>query len=380
MVTLVCLMLLVVFLLLAALVLDWTYLVLVQRDMQQRSDLVALAAAPALLDEDTLRDAAGSPLADQTDDVNDASHAARTYRLQNNAATSALLEIKEDDLVVTPGYVADVHAPRDDTYFDMSGQLPTPSPAFNALRIDVLRSSQGANPVGRLLRGFWNAPAIDVASSSLATLDNVVVGFRPTTTTNAPVVPLAIHRSAWQNGRVGNLDLNDVRDLELRLAAPDADIEAAAPANTALVSFDGGLNPATALTQITAGVSVADLPALEPQIGPATPGTPLALAGTQSGLSASYTSALANQFNLLAAAGQPGWRVFPLYDEMSTPPQFNIVGFIAARVIEADVRDDRLAVTVEPTFLIETTAWTVSPTSVLAPERNPYIHKLRLSR
>ena len=55
------LMLLVIFILLAAWVLDWVYLVLVQRNMQQRMDLVALAGTPALLDEDLLRDAAGAP-------------------------------------------------------------------------------------------------------------------------------------------------------------------------------------------------------------------------------------------------------------------------------------------------------------------------------
>lgn len=379
-VTLLCLLLLVVFVLLAALVLDWTHLVLVQRDMQQRSDLVALAAAPALLDEDTLRDAIGVPFPDQTDDVANAAQLARAYRLQNNAATSALLEIEEDDLTITPGFVVDITAPRDGAYFDSTGELPAPSPAYNAVRVDVLRSSQGANPVGRLLRGFWNAEAVEVASSSLATLDNLLIGFRPTAATNAPVVPLAINRQAWLNGRVGNLDLNDVRDIELRLAAPDADIEAASPANAALVGLDGSLNPSTALGQITAGVSLDDLAAAGSQLGPATPSMPLPLAGTQSGLSASYSSALANQFNVLAAAGQPGWRVFPIYDEASTVPQFNVVGFIAGRVIAADVQDDRLVVMVEPTFLIETTAWTVSPASTLVPERNPYIHKLRLSR
>lgn len=379
-VALACLLLLVVFVLLAALVLDWTYLVLVQRDMQQRSDLVALAAAPALLDEDTLRDAIGAPTPDQTDDVDVAVQASREFRLHNNATGADLLNIEADDLAVTPGFVSDVNAPRDGAFFDGSGLLPAPTPAFNTVRVDVLRASQGANPVGRFLRGFWNAGAVDVGSSSLATLDNLLVGFRPTATTNAPVVPLAINRAAWMNDRTGNVDLNDIRDLEVRLAAPDADVEAAAPANAALVSFDGPFAPNTALAQITAGIGLSDLSPVNPQLGPATTSVPLELDGTQSGLSSSYTAALVNRFTQLADAGQPGWRVFPIYDEASSVPEVDIVGFVAARVIEAEVRDDRLVVVVEPTFLIETTAWTTSATSAVAPERNPYIHKLRLSR
>ena len=52
----------------AAWVWNWNYLVLVNRSTQQRADILALAAAPALLDEDILCDFPNTPVADQTDD------------------------------------------------------------------------------------------------------------------------------------------------------------------------------------------------------------------------------------------------------------------------------------------------------------------------
>src|SRR4051812_30918002 len=67
-------------LLVAALVANWAWLVLVQRNMQERADAMALAAAPALLDEDLLRDEAADP----SDDVSDAQQSVEKYRDLNN--------------------------------------------------------------------------------------------------------------------------------------------------------------------------------------------------------------------------------------------------------------------------------------------------------
>ena len=57
-------------------------------------------------------------------------------------------------------------------------------------------------------------------------------------------------------------------------------------------------------------------------------------------------------------------------------------GFVACVVLGAGVVDHRLVVRVEPCYLIHHTLWTVSPSEfeIGNPERNLYLHKLRLTR
>src|SRR3954463_12674222 len=81
---------LVIALLVAALVINWAWLVLVQHSMQERADAMALAAAPALLDEDLLR---GDP-AEPNDDITDARNAMNAYRLLNNDAGPNSLKLE----------------------------------------------------------------------------------------------------------------------------------------------------------------------------------------------------------------------------------------------------------------------------------------------
>src|SRR5262245_37896475 len=92
-------------LMVAALVLNWAWLVLVQRNMQERADAMALAAAPALLDEDLLRD----QTADPTDDVSDAQDAVDKYRELNNQSGPNSLQLQAGDVKLTPGTVDDVN-------------------------------------------------------------------------------------------------------------------------------------------------------------------------------------------------------------------------------------------------------------------------------
>lgn len=372
-------LLMVVFALLAAWVLDWAYLVLVQRNMQHRTDLIALAAAPAILDEDQLRDALGPPVADPADDLLDSTAVAHDYRQRNNAVSPAGWALMEDDLRLTFGRVADVNDQTAADYF-LPGQTP-----YNTLRVESLRSATGANPVARFIQGFWIGSPVDVASTSYATLDNLLIGFRPRESVNAPVVPLAIDWNAWQTERMQSANQADptgagVLDIEVRLTSPDPAAEALAPANAALVGFDGAIDLSLVLSQITAGVSRFDLPATQGQLGPATPTMPLAVASQRSGFSGSYNSELVDRFFQLSQAGTFGHRVFPLYSAAGQPDQVDLIGFVAARVLQASLLQNRLAIVLEPVYLVETTAWTVEPTSAPGPLPNLYIHKLRLSR
>ena len=372
-------LLMVVFLLLAALVLDWAYLVLVQRNMQQRTDLIALAAAPSLLDDDLLHDALGPPNPDQSDDLVDATTVAHDYRQRNNQVGPASFALNADDLRLTFGRVDNPTDQANPNFF-LAGQAP-----FNTIRVEALRLASGANPVARFLQGYWNGSPVDVASTSYATLDNHLVGFRPTEMTNAPVAPLAIDWSAWQTERLQNANPSDpagatILDLEVRLASPDPTAEALAPANAVLVGFDGPLDLNLALHQMTAGVSCFDLPQSGGQLGPATPTMPLSVRGQSTPFTTSYTNELVDRFFQLSQAGPVGHRVFPLVHGGGPAGQFNLVGFVAARVLQATMLQNRLVLLIEPVYLVETTAWTTSPLSVAAPQPNLYIHQLRLSR
>jgi hypothetical protein len=349
---------LVIGLLVAALVANWAWLVLVQRNMQERADAMALAAAPALLDEDLLR---GEP-ADPSDDVTAAQDAINTYRLLNNDAGPNSLKLQEGDVTLMPGFVTDVSHPFDENTFDGT-------PPFNTAKVTVQRTSAGGHPVPYLVAGFTSVVSADVSATSVATLDNHVAGFRPTENANAPVMPLAIDRAAWSTQRTIDTNGNDILEMELRLAC-DPQVN---DSNAALVSFDDGLDEGVVLSQLTAGVAQSELPATN-ELGPATSAMPLAVEGIQQ-IDPNFCQELADELDDLAAAGE--CRVFPLYDSTTSGgSNFDLVGFVAARVVSAEMSDNRLKVVVEPCYVIHATTWTDPSLG----EANFYIHKLRLVR
>ena len=364
------LMLLVIFILLAAWVLDWVYLVLVQRNMQQRMDLVALAGTPALLDEDLLRDAAGAPQADQSDDIDAAVAQSDNFRSLNNGAGSKLLVMKTGDVRVVPGFVADPARPTSGSFGSLAGD-----DTLNALKVLGQRTASSANPVARLLDGFWNAGPANVESTSVAALDNLVIGFRPTRTLPAPLAPLAISAQSWKNQRSGDTNHNGIKELIVRLASEEP---SAAPANGALIGLNGTFDISRLGEQISGGVSPSDL-GTSGWFGPVTSSQKLVAPGTQK-TSESLAAELASRFEFVAGSVTP-LRAYPLYDNFNgSAEQATLVGFVAARVIAAEVIDDRLTVTVEPAFLIHASVRTAPPDDATAPERNLYVHRLTLVR
>jgi hypothetical protein len=368
--TLAMLILLVIFVLLAAWLLDWVYLVLVQRNMHQRTDLVALAATPALLDEDLLRDATGAPEADQEDDIDAAFAQADDYRRLNNRAGSKLLALKTGDVRVIPGYVANPARPATARFGMLVGEEP-----YNCLKVLGQRTASSANPVARFLDGFWNAGPANVESTSVAALDNLVVGFRPTRSLPAPLAPLAISASAWKRERAADSNHNGIQELEVRLASEEP---SAPPANGALVGLNGSFEMARLGEQVIGGVLPSDL-GLSCWFGPATPSQPLIAPGTQK-TSAAMAAELASQFEFVADSVTP-LRAWPIYDNFDgSAEQATLVGFVAGRVLAAEVVDDRLTVTVEPAFLIHASVCTAAPDDATEPPRNLYVHRLTLVR
>lgn len=384
---------LVIFLLIAAWVINYNFLVLVNRNMQQKSDAVVLAAAVELLDEDALRDYPGSPVPDQTDDLEAARAVAGQYCHWNNRVQAEKLSIHAGDMTVQSGFVADITG-NSPFRFDRTIPLDDPHPPHNTLHVDSRRLADGRHPVRYLLDMFrcGRARAADVSGGAYATLDNLVVGFRPTVSAASPVMPMAIHVDAWNDERPGGNDTNDngIRELVLRLEMPPADPSSPDPqpqdANAVLMLLDGTVSTPVLTDQIATGLFPGDL--LQGVLGPATPASSWLTTGMQRVDESAYTTLnirLAGTINFLVSMG-PLKRVFPLYGSFVDGDhdgigEVRLIGFVACNVLSAEAPDseNRLKVTVEPCFVIHHTTWTVAPDDASGPPRNTYVHKLRLS-
>lgn len=367
------------------LVVNWTYLVLVSRHTLRLSDTLALSAVRELLDEGRLQDV---PVYMQADDIDDAVNlitADNTGLLaQNTAAMGVRLRPTASDLTIKAGRIDDASQPVGgaNAFVDPVGSQP-----YNSLRVEILRSPTGLNPVQLLMRGFGAPEAAKISSSSLATLDSRVIGFRPSVSTPAPVAPLAIDQNAWFSTRVSlgsdthNPPLrpaNGRLEWDFLLRTPGGD----GAANAALVGLQegGSLNLAAIPAQIADGIYPSDVHA-SGLLGPATVGDPMPLPAARNSPPGMATIAAA--FQAVADSAHPE-RVFPLYSGAYSDP-LDIVGFIGARVMQSDVVDlgdgPQLRVRLEPAFIVHSTVATarLDATPADVPE-NLYIHKIRLTR
>ena len=357
----------VVCVLVAALAINWSYLVTVQNHLRHVGDAMALAGAALLPDDGLLRDLP----ADQTDDR--AAAAAEVNRLlqANLRGTSKPLAIHEDDVTITPGRVPNIAA-------RLANRQFVEAPPYNALRVDILRRHDGAHPVMHLMSGIAGADPVDVPASSIAAIDDQLVGFRPTARTNAPLLPLAISEAAWSAR--SDTDANGIREAVFRLRTSDP--ASAAGANGAVVDLAGvAVDWSRVHEQLDGGVRRDHL--TDSQIGPAGPGgasqpAPLSLPAVMQTPSDAETQALVQKLNTIAASSEPR-RAIPVFRTISAD-KAEVIGFVAARLLGAESESQgagaspRLKVVLEPCYLIHTTAWT-DPASAL---RNPYIFKLRL--
>ena len=342
---------------LVMLVLNWNWLVLNNRDIQRRSDILALSAVERLLDEQLLEDRAG----EQWDDKVQAEDGVDWMRRANNRVAPPSSKLDSKNVTVIPGRVASVESP---VFFS-----DTP---YNALRVELHRYATGPNPVLMLMRGFGFDDAADITTVGVACLDSRVVGFRPTSTVATPLAPLAIRASAWFADRpAGGTDsnLNNVLELDVVLRPFGGD----GLANGALVDVGQTLplNLQGIPDLVRSGVLPSDL--ADPVFGPATPGSPLSLQA--SNVSPTNTDMIVKAFDDVANDAVDTRRIFPIYQGPFVQP-LNVVGFVAASVLSAENiggAADQLCVTVEPAFLVHFTA----ETDPGVPE-NIYIHKIRL--
>jgi hypothetical protein len=348
--------------------------------MEHVSSIMALAAAPELLDQNLLLDAAGPPVANQAAGRASALVVADQYRQQNNALLPASQRIDAGDVAVQTGFVADVTA----------GSLTLdPAPAeHNSVYVTCDRAPGGSHPVTFPIDLRGTVGAVDIHSGACATLDNLLVGFRPEPDLPAQVLPVAVQDTAWATERTTDSNGNGILEMVLRWQAvtPPADAPQLPAAPNAALLFFGGAAGEQALAQVlpqqvAQGLFISDLPAAG-QLGPATPAAAFPVLATQQA-DDSDAGTWAIQAALSRIVGQK--RVLPVFSAVGTAgpdgtalAQLN--GFVACVILGAAIVDHRLAVRVEPCYLIQPTAWTVGPNDASGPQRNLYVYKLRLAR
>ncbi len=360
------------------LVVNWTYLVLVNRHTFRLTDNLALSAVQQLLDEGRLEDV---PEYDQQDDISDANFAivkpATGLLDQNNLAVGKRLRPTLDDLNIAAGRIDDASQPIGGAN---AFALPQAGEPFNTLRVEVLRQPNGLNPVQLLLRGFGSPEAARIHSASYATLDSRAIGFRPTATTRAPVTPFALQDAAWFSERVtGGSDSNNNQRRELDFVLKTSNGEE--QNNAALVSLNSlePLDAAIIPTLIRNGYTPADV-GTSGLIGPATAGSPLSVDADAN--TPPNANAIAQAFNEVAASNDPR-RAFPIYSTSSNDT-VDLVGFIGARILNAAVTSSdegqQLRVRLEPEFIVHSTLATRREVAGLSVPENLYLHKIRLTR
>ena len=147
-----------------------------------------------------------------------------------------------------------------------------------------LRPFGHGEPSGSYLSNLGSdGHAVEIRGGSYATLDNLVVGFRPAGDTPSPVMPLAIQRNAWASERVIDTNGNGIREMLLRLQAARSSEDQRLPPqpNSAVLFYRGSAEPAALAAQVTSGVFPSDLPLSGGALGPATPARPFSVAGSQ---------------------------------------------------------------------------------------------------
>jgi hypothetical protein len=192
---------------------------------------------------------------------------------------------------------------------------------------------------------------------------------------------MALNSDAWFSDRPDATDDTGLPDGRLELNFTLQSTGNSGTANAALVSLNelAGLNTGIVDDQILNGIGPADV---NGTLGPLTAAEPLPVDATQA-TPAGDMDDIVDAFNAVATSNNPR-RVFPLYAGSFSDP-LNLVGFVGARVIEANANDTgdgpQLRVRLQPDFILHSTIETLRtyPGATSVPE-NLYIHKIRLTR
>lgn len=348
---------LVVMLGMASLTVDVGMMYRARAEAQAAADSAALAGAWKLLDRGDL---AGAP--DSTDEIANARVSAALLASHNTVVNDSVVVDGATD--VTIGYLADHTVPEAPMVFGNPN-------IYNTVQVIVHRDEVRNGPIDLFFAGIFGQTTADIQAEAWATFKDGVVGFRPNDRTgNAGLMPLALHRDAWNRLLSGAFTAGDnwsynettgvvsagadgIRELNLYPGSGGTQLP---PGNFGTVDFgSSGNSTADLARQIREGVSEDDLAALGGELVLGADGTLLLNGDT--GLSASI------QNDLLSIKGQP--RIIPLFSTVSGPgnnSMFTIVGFAGIRILDVRLTGAMSSkrVIVQPAFVVDDSAVTGS--------------------
>lgn len=181
---------LVVLLGITALAVDYGYLLVVRRELQNAADAAALAGASQLVDDDALT-GQGS----MTEEIYQARTKAVAFAQLNQAAMEPVVVDRNDanapDGDVVVGHLANP--------YDLSEAMSLSDPdTFNTVRVTVRRSAVTGNPVRLFFARVLGFSTADVSAAGSATIIQGVKGFRvPPGSENAMILPFALSQEYW---------------------------------------------------------------------------------------------------------------------------------------------------------------------------------------
>lgn len=411
---------------LIALAVDGANLWSARLEMQSSVDAASLAAAARLADDRLLAN-----LPETMNRVVEYARAeAQTFAAQNPVGAQPLLLDPNPEQHPEGDIVFGFYDPLDGVGFQPAQPQDWVEPTLNAVRVVGQRTRERGNPIPLWFSGFQGRSQGDVAAGATAYLDRDVVGFKPLAEQTIPLMPIALlsdpaaeHEASWEFQTVrptwtagdpsSPWPLNDqyvfdhlarrfirvgvdvdrgnrLPEMEARIPLMGAaydDVEPRDEPNGCwlIISVveENGL-----LRQISLGIGAEDLADLGGELilgegdwlplqgQEETPASPAALVRRRWAM-----------LNEVAARGEP--RIWPIYrswqpTEEDQPAIVGVTGFVAARLIGAEVRTSpyaHLYLRLEPCQM--TTA-----TAVTDPSRrgaafgaalpNPYIGKVRL--
>ncbi len=333
----------------AALAIDVGMLYNVRTELQRTADAAALAGASKLLDQHALM---GTP--DPADDI-----AAAKLRAQEIALLNPVYndnpQVDGNDIQV--GYLSNPE--------NLTEPISLANPAqYNTVRVTVRRDGTTNGPIQLLFAQIFGLTSANVTASAAAVFKDGVVGFKATSQTgNTGLMPLTLHRDAWEDllAWAGSAGDNYSYDPDTGTVTPGSDgipelnlypgggASQLPPGNFGTVDIGSPNNSAQDLSrQIRYGVSEEDLAYFggELRLGP--DGTLLLNGDT--GLSAGIKD------DLEAIKGKG--RAIPLFSQVAGPgnnSMFTIIGFAGIRIMNVKLTGaaNKKQVIIQPAYVID---------------------------
>ena len=349
-----------------ALVLNQLWINTAYSELQGAVDASALAAANGLVSDDLLRPKAK---------VANRLEAARMSAV--GVATKNL--VAGQPLVLNTTLDGDLRFGR--IVADRSGKCVflSTSTAPQAVSVKGHRTQDRSNPLGLLLAETSGRQAVDLTAQAEASVENGVIGIRPSETFNAPALPMAILQSdatgretiTWQTQIVERLGRDDYGFDESKntvVKKPDGipEIELGGEnLNACLIEVGAKLNTKDFVRQIQHGWSPADLAKGELSCP--------SVLKPSTNFSRSICEALREM------RGQP--RIVVLYVAIENSPDVQCAGFAAGRVMEVVTKPNAAPHLVFQPAVLTTRAVvldTERPGTTATP--NPYLYKVRLTK